>query len=228
MLALIIGQAPLFFTPSNLLFLAQGAGMTILLTATGCGVGTLAGFLIVLVRTSTHPALLPLKVVLIAYVELFRRIPFLVALFIVLFSIQAVAPDASLFAIATIAICLVSTAFIAEIIRAGFEAVARPQIEAAAAMNFPRWLVVRAVILPQAWTIVLPPGIAFVVMFIKDTALASQMGVVELTFVAKTFNNRGLSSLLVFGTAMLIYFAISWPLARLGRHLEARLAAPRH
>ena len=95
-------------------------------------------------------------------------------------------------------------------------------------MNFPRWLVVRAVILPQAWTIVLPPGIAFVVMFIKDTALASQMGVVELTFVAKTFNNRGLSSLLVFGTAMLIYFAISWPLARLGRHLETRLAAPRH
>lgn len=227
MLDLLIGQAPGFFTASNLLFLARGAGTTLLLTAIGCGIGAVLGFAIVLLRTSRARLLAPARLLAIAYVELFRRIPFLVVLFIVLFSIQAVAPGASLFAIATIAICLVSTAFISEIIRAGFDSVARQQVEAAATMNFSRWLVVRSVILPQAWRVVLPPAIAFVVMFIKDTALASQMGVVELTFVAKTFNNRGTSSVLAFGTAMLIYFAISWPLARLGRALEYRLAARR-
>ena len=227
MLDLLIGQAPGFFTPSNLLFLARGAGTTLLLTGIGCCIGAVLGFAIVLLRTSRSRLLAPARMLAIAYVELFRRIPFLVVLFIVLFSIQAVAPGASLFAIATIAICLVSTAFISEIIRAGFDSVARQQVEAAATMNFSRWLIVRSVILPQAWRVVLPPAIAFVVMFIKDTALASQMGVVELTFVAKTFNNRGTSSVLAFGTAMLIYFAISWPLARLGRALEYRLAARR-
>lgn len=228
MLALLAEQIPRFFTWNNMVFLAGAAGTTLLLTALGSGIGAAAGFAIVLVRTSRSRLSLPLKATAVLYVEVFRRIPFIVVLFIVLFSIQAVAPGASLFAIAAIAICLVSTAFLSEVIRAGFDSVPRQQLEAAAVMNFPRWLVVRSVILPQAWRVVLPPGIAFLVMFIKDTALASQMGVVELTFVGKTLNNRGFSSFLVFGTVMLIYFAISWPLARLGRFLEKRLAPSRH
>ena len=228
MLALLAEQVPRFFTWNNMAFLAGAAGTTLLLTALGSGVGAAAGFAIVLVRTSRSRLLLPLKAAAVLYVEVFRRIPFIVVLFIVLFSIQAVAPEASLFTIAVIAICLVATAFLSEVIRAGFDSVPRQQLEAAAVMNFPRWLVVWSVILPHAWKVVLPPFIAFLVMFIKDTALSSQMGVVELTFVGKTLNNRGFSSFLVFGTVMLIYFAISWPLARLGRLLERRLAPSRH
>ena len=218
MLALIIEQAPRFFTLNNMALLAQGAGITLLLTAIGCGVGGVAGFLIALLRASRSLWLFPLRWLSILYVELFRRIPFIVVLFIVLFSIQAVAPRANQFIIAAIAICLVSTAFLSEIIRAGFDSVPRQQIEAAETLNFPRWLTVRRVVLPQAWKVILPPAIAFVVMFIKDTALASQMGVIELMFVGRTLNNRGFSSFMVFGTVLLIYFAISWPLARLGRH----------
>ena len=228
MLALLAEQIPRFFTWNNVAFLAGAAGTTLLLTALGSGVGAAAGFAIVLVRTGRSRLLLPLKALAVLYVEVFRRIPFIVVLFLVLFSIQAVMPEASLFTIAVIAICLVSTAFLSEVIRAGFDSVPRQQLEAAAVMNFPRWLVVWSVILPQAWKVILPPAIAFLVMFIKDTALASQMGVVELTFVGKTLNNRGFSSFLVFGTVMLIYFAISWPLARLGRSLEKRLAPSRH
>ncbi|MFN8830899.1 MAG: amino acid ABC transporter permease [Labrys sp. (in: a-proteobacteria)] len=227
MLDLLIEQAPRFFTWNNFLLIAQGAGVTLLLTAIGCGVGGVMGFALTLVRTSTSLWLLPFRLVALLYVELFRRIPFIVVLFIVLYSIQVVAPRSSQFTIATIAICLVSTAFLAEIIRAGFESVPRQQIEAAETLNFPRWLTIRAIVLPQAWKVILPPAIAFVVMFIKDTALASQMGVIELTFVGRTLNNRGFSSFMVFGTILLVYFAMSWPLARLGRHLEARLAASR-
>ena len=228
MLALIAEQAPRFFTWNNVAFLLGAAGTTLLLTALGSSIGVAAGFAIVLVRTSRSRVLLPFKAVSVLYVEVFRRIPFIVVLFLVLFSIQAVAPEASLFTVAVIAICLVSTAFLSEVIRAGFDSIPRQQLEAAAVMNFPRWLVVWSIILPQAWKVMLPPAIAFLVMFIKDTALASQMGVVELTFVGKTLNNRGFSSFLVFGTVMLIYFAISWPLAWLGRRLEARLAPARH
>lgn len=225
---LLTTQAPRFFTASNLTFLANAAATTLWLTLVGCGIGAVAGLALVIVRTSRSLALAPLRWLAITYVEFFRRIPFLVVLFIVLFTAQAVSPTISLTGIAVIAISLMATAFLAEIIRAGFEAIPRQQIEAAEVMNIPRHRVIASIILPQAWRVILPPAIAFVVMFLKDTALASQMGVIELTFAAKTLNNRGFSSFLVFGTVLVIYIALSWPLARLGLWLEARLAAPRH
>ena len=73
------------------------------------------------------------------------------------------------------------------------------------------------VILPQAWKVILPPAAAFIVMFIKDTSLASQIGVVELTFAGKMLVNRGFSPVLGFGAILIAYFVLSYPLSRLGR-----------
>ena len=119
---------------------------------------------------------------------------------------------------------MLSIAYTSEIIRAGFESVPRQQVEAAAAMNFSRWKILRKVIVPQSWPVILPPAFAFMVSFIKDTALVSQIGVVELTFAGKVMNNRGYSALLVYGTILILYFILSYPLTRLGAHLEKRLA----
>ena len=163
----------------------------------------------------------------IAYVEVFRRIPFLVILFIVLFAVQAFAPSASLFNIALISICLLSTAFLSEVIRAGLDSVPKLQVEAAEALNFGFARTLFLVMLPQAWKVILPPAVAFMVMFIKDTSLASQMGVVELTFTGKSLVNRGFSPILGFGAVLVFYFILSYPLSRLGAYLEKRLASPR-
>ena len=129
--------------------------------------------------------------------------------------------------IAVIAICIYSTAYTADIIRGGFESVARQQTEAAAAMNFNRWQTLVLVIVPQSWPVILPPAVAFAVGFIKDTALVSQVGVFELTFRGKELNNEGFSGVLVFGTIALLYFLMSYPLSRWGASLERRLASPR-
>ena len=59
--------------------------------------------------------------------------------------------------IAVVAICIYATAYTADIIRGGFESVARQQIEAATAMNFSRWHTLTAVIIPQSWPVILPP-----------------------------------------------------------------------
>ena len=66
---------------------------------------------------------------------------------------------------------------------------------------------------------------AFVVMFIKDTSLASQLGVIELTFAGKMLVNRGFSPVLGFGAILICYFALSYPLSRFAAYLEKRLAA---
>jgi polar amino acid transport system permease protein len=107
-------------------------------------------------------------------------------------------------------------------------AVHRNQWDAAETMNFTLIQALRHVVLPQAWRIILPPAFGFFVLFIKDTALASQIGVVELTYAGKVLNNRGFSATLSFGTILVLYFIISYPLTRLGAYLEARLASARN
>jgi polar amino acid transport system permease protein len=225
MLERLAGEIPRFFAPQNLALLLQAMGMTLALTVVGCVLGFLLAFAIVFLRQTPGRLALPIRLAAILYVEIFRRIPFLVVTYLVLFFIQAFVSNASLFAIAVIAICIYSTAYTADIIRGGFESVARQQTEAAAAMNFSRWQTLVSVIVPQSWPVILPPAVAFAVGFIKDTALVSQVGVFELTFRGKELNNEGFSGILVFGTIAFLYFAMSYPLSRWGRWLEQRLAS---
>lgn len=227
MLERFINELPRFFEYYTLMLLLRGAAVTLAVTFVGCVAGFLLGMLVVFLRQTPGLLGLPLRLAAIAYVEIFRRIPFLVVLYFVLFFIQAFTADASLFAIALIAICLFSTAYIAEIIRGGLESVPRQQVEAASAMNFSRWQTLTEVVIPQAWPVILPPAVAFMVSFIKDSALVSQIGVMELAKVGKILADRGLSALLVYGTIFLLYFLMSYPLARWGAWLEKRLATPR-
>jgi polar amino acid transport system permease protein len=223
----ILEQIPRFFSWANLGFLAEAAGLTLSMTAVGCGIGFVLAFLIVFLRQTPGLWALPLRLLFIAYVEVFRRIPFLVIVYLVLFFIQAFVAGASLFMIAVVAICIYATAYTAEIIRGGLESVPRQQVEAAQTMNLGRVRTLFWIVLPQAMPVIVPPAIAFAISFIKDTALVSQIGVFELTFRGKELNNQGYSALLVFGTVALIYFLLSWPLSLLGQHLEKRLATPR-
>lgn len=228
MLERLIKELPRFFSPENVGFLAEGVGMTLALTFMGCVLGFLLAFLLVYMRQTPGWWALPLRLLAVVYVEIFRRIPFLVITYLVLFFIAVFVDNASLFLIAVIAICIYSTAYTAEIIRGGFESVPRQQIEAAMAMNFSRWKTLTRVIMPQSWPVIIPPAVAFMISFIKDTSLVSQIGVFELTFRGKELNNMGFSALLVFGTIALLYFLMSYPLTRFGAWLEKRLAASRH
>lgn len=223
----MIEQIPRFFTATNIGLLAEAAYMTLAITIVGCLIGFGLAFVLVFLRQTPGLWALPLRIVCVTYVEFFRRIPFLVIVYLVLFFIQAITPNASLFSIAVIAICLYAIAYTADIIRGGLESVPHTQIEAARAMNLSRFQTTFMVVLPQAWPVIIPPSIAFAVSFIKDTALVSQIGVFELTFRGKELNNQGYSGVLVFGTIAFCYFILSFPLTLLGQHLEKRLATPR-
>ena len=223
----MLEQVPRFFSTGNLALLLEAAGLTLAMTATGCLIGFFLAFVLVYLRQTPGRWAMPLRWICITYVEVFRRIPFIVVIYLVLFFIQAVTPNASLFTIAVIAICLYAVAYTADIIRGGIESVPRTQVEAAEAMNLSRLQTTLTIVLPQAWPVIVPPAIAFAVSFIKDTALVSQVGVFELTFRGKELNNQGYSGILVFGTIALCYFLISFPLSLLGQHLEKRLATPR-
>lgn len=224
MLQKLYEELPSFFSYYNVLFLLKALLTTFLLSALGCIVGSVLGFLLAVGRNTTSAALLPLRAVLILFTEMFRRIPFLVTLMLVFFIFQTMGFGISMFSVALITVCLIGTAFIAEIVRSGFESVHQNQWDAAYAMNFSYLQTLRYVIVPQAWRVILPPVFSFFILFIKDTALASQIGVLELTYAGKVMNNKGFSATLVFGTILVMYFLLSYPLARFGQRLEKRLA----
>jgi polar amino acid transport system permease protein len=224
----ILGQVPQFFTWYNLLLLGEAALTTLLLSAVGCIVGLVLGFGLSLARLSVAPVAWPAKIAALLYVEIVRRVPFLVTLMLFFFGAQVLGYDLSPLTIALISTSVISTAFVAEIIRGGLAAVRRNQLEAAAVMNFSPWQALRLVRIPQAWPLILPPVFGYFVLFIKDTALASQAGVLELTQAGKILNTKGFSAFLVFGTVLVLYFVVSYPLARFGAYLERRLGAARH
>lgn len=228
MLSQIISEWPQFATYYNLIFLAQAAGTTLALSALGVILGSIFGLALAVTRTTRGLALAPLRAAAFTFTEIFRRVPFLVTLMLTFFVFQMFFADTSLFVVAAVTTTLIAAAFLSEIIRGGLNSVHRNQWEAAATMNFSLLQTIRHVILPQAWRIILPPAFGFFILFIKDTALASQIGVVELTYAGKVLNNKGFSPALAFGAVLVIYFVISYPLARLGAALEARLASSRH
>ena len=76
---------------------------------------------------------------------------------------------------------------------------------------------------PQSWVFIVPPAFSYFIMFIKETSLTSQIGTMELMSAGKYFNSIGISPVMAYGTCLLLYFALSYPLTHLGRRIEVRL-----
>jgi polar amino acid transport system permease protein len=224
----VIAEAPTFFTWPNLWFLAKAMFATFSLSAGGCLMGSIVGLLLTLLRHAPGRWLLAPKAVAWAYVEFFRRVPPLVVLFLVFFSFNTFEIDLNLYWVALIGVCLISTAFMGEIIRAGIESIHPNQWHSAATMNFGYLMTIRAVILPQSMKLILPPAFSFFLLLIKDTAFASQIGTIELAYAGKVMSSKGFSATLAYGVVLILYFVLSFPLARFGARVEQRFAAPRH
>jgi len=220
---IIVSEAPRFFTWWNLRFLALALGNTLMASVAGCAIGYAAGFALAMLRLPQLVGFAGLRVAAIFWVEIFRRIPFLVLLLLVFFLSQFARLEAPLWAVAVTAVALRMSALAAENIRAGLETVRPTQWEAALTMNIPALTALRRIILPQSWRVILPPSIVHVLSMVKETSLVSQIGFIEITFAAKMLTQRGFSALLTYGTALVLYFCVSWALASLGHWAERRL-----
>lgn len=223
--SIVVAEAPRFFTYWNMLFLAQAVGNTLIASVVGCGLGYALGFLLAVLRLPQVMPLPPVRAAAILWVEAFRRIPFLVLLLLVFFLTQALRLEAPLWSIAVAAVAIRMSALAAENIRAGLDSVRPQQWEAALTMNLAPLAALFRIVLPQSWRVILPPSIVHVLSMVKETSLVSQIGFIELTFAAKMLTQRGFSAILTYGTALVMYFLISWLLASLARAAGRKLTA---
>ncbi|MCX7286724.1 MAG: amino acid ABC transporter permease [Rhodobacterales bacterium] len=124
---------------------------------------------------------------------------------------------------AVIALMLAYSAFLAEIFRAGLQAVDKGQVEAAKALGLSGWQRFRHVVFPQAFRMVLPPlGNDFVAM-VKDSSLVSVLGVTDIAQLAKVTAAGNFRYFETYNVAALLYLTMTIGLSLILRRLEARL-----
>jgi polar amino acid transport system permease protein len=124
---------------------------------------------------------------------------------------------------AILALTISYSAFIAEIFRAGIEAVPEGQVEAAQSLGLRRRQVLRLVVLPQAVRVVIPPlGNDFVAM-IKDSALVSALGVQDITQLGKVYSASTFLFFETYNVVAYLYLVMTISLSLIVRGIETRM-----
>jgi putative glutamine transport system permease protein len=158
------------------------------------------------------------------YVEFFRNVPPLIHLFYIYFALPRIGIVFSSFTTGVIGLTIYHAAFVAEILRAGINAVGRHQFESSRALGFSYVDAMRYVILPQAVAIVLPPLGNLFISLIKTSSLVAAISTADLMFEAEILNERTFRTFEVFIFAGLVYLALTMSLGAAVHSLEGRLA----
>jgi His/Glu/Gln/Arg/opine family amino acid ABC transporter permease subunit len=182
----------------------------------------LGGVALALLRTSRF---MPLRIAALLFVETFRSIPILIVMFFCYFGVPVVLGiDVSTFAAATAALALQASAAMSEVVRAGILSVGKGQWEAAQSSGMSYLQVMRYIVGPQAGRVILPPSVGIYIATLKESALASIIGVIELTktgLLIRESTGAGLSALSVVA---LLYFVMNYGISQVGGVLERRLS----
>jgi polar amino acid transport system permease protein len=200
----------------------RGLGMTVALSAISLVLGTILGFALGVLRTSSS-RLLGSAIGL--WVDLIRGTPFLVQIFLIFFILPELGVELDAFTAGIIALTNLAACFICEIVAAGIRSVPTGQVEAALASGLSKWQRMRQVVLPQAMRVSLPPLVGQYVLLIKDSSVVSAIGLTDLTRVGWLVVQRVPNGLLVFAIVGIGYFIVCYPLILLARRLERRMSA---
>lgn len=203
----------------SLPFLLQGVPMTLVLSILGMILGLVLGFFIALASGAKHivfrwPARL--------YISFMRGTPMIVFLFLLYFGLPVIGIELTAFLAATLAFGLNSAAYIAEINRASLSSIDAGQWESAKALNMPYWTTMRAIILPQAVRIAIPPLSNVLLSIVKGTSLAAMITVPELFQKAQIVAGRTFDSMTMYILVALIYWPICGAISYLQNRLETR------
>ncbi|MBP2849689.1 amino acid ABC transporter permease [Dickeya oryzae] len=204
---------------SALPLLLIGLGTTLMLSVAAIIGSTLLGLLAAVLRTSRLPIARQLALL---YIELFRGTPVLITLMFIYFGVAYFGYDINLFAAGILGLSIYQGAYIAEVFRAGIEAVPKGQWEVSWILGLSKRQTFLSVILPQTRGIVLPPLTGQYLSLIKDTSIVSMIGMSELMHQGQAIVDRIGQPVIIYGLVALLYFAVCFPLSRWVQHHQAR------
>lgn len=218
------------YLPRYAYYFITGVEYTLALSVVAVLLAVIPALLLALMRLSKNKLIHTLSG---AYIAVFRSTPLLVQLYIVYYGpFYAIKlPDLYLFGFinlkvfipGVVALALNSSAYVAEIFRAGILAVDSGQTEAARSLGLSSWQAMRLVVLPQAIKNVLPALANEVVTMVKESSICSVMGMYELMWGAKTVATTTYISLSPYVVAAAIYFCINFPASKAIEAIERRM-----
>jgi polar amino acid transport system permease protein len=223
----------------NFTFVLKGFGETLELSLLSGALALIWGLILALLRQLPGRPLMPVRFVTVAYIDVMRGVPLLLVILLISGSLPFIAQGLGLpdsigipqwfgkpdpFWYGVMAITITYGAYMAEVYRAGIEAVPRGQMEAARSLGMSHGQAMRQVIVPQAVRKVIPPLLNDFIALMKDTSLVGVIALIEVveagrTVQAETFN----SSALTLGAVMFVIVTV--PLARVVDRLIAQQQA---
>ena len=212
----------------NMQYFYTGVKWTILISFLSVLFGVIFGALLTLMKRSKFKIgkVKPLSVLASAYIEIIRGTPMLLQIMLVYYGFdQLLGINMDPIPAGIIAVSLNSAAYVSEIIRAGIDAVDKGQLEAARSLGMSQFMAMKLIIIPQATKNILPAiGNEFVTV-IKESSMASVIGVGEIMYGAKVITGKTFRAFEPLIVAAVFYFVITFTLGRVISYIERRMKA---
>ena len=207
-----------------------GILVTIVVAAVGIVASLPLGILLALGRRSQMPAVRLFSVI---FIEFVRGVPLITVLFMASVMLPLFVPDTwqpDKLLRALVGVALFSSAYMAEVVRAGLQAIPKGQYEAAMAVGLGYWRTMRLIILPQALKITIPNIVNTTIGLFKDTTLVFVVGIFDFlkTIEAARIDPQWatpVTSTTGYAFAAIFYFIFCYGMSRYARSVERRLAA---
>ena len=206
-----------------------GLLVTLIVAVTGIVASLPIGIMLALGRRSKMPAV---RLLSVAFIELVRGVPLITVLFMASVMLPLFLPAGTNFnklLRALVGVALFSSAYMAEVVRGGLQAIPRGQYEAAQALGLTYWKMMVLIVLPQALRIVIPGIVNSFISLFKDTTLVSivgifdLLGIVQVGFVDQKWVSATTPATGYFAVAA-IYWAFCFSMSRYSLYMERRLA----
>ena len=207
------------FQWTDLWFMGEAAGRTLLISVLAIVAGTLIGAVFGWVLSvGRWVAAATLGVVL----DAFRSVPLLIQLILFFNLFPIIGFPLNPFTAGTIVLTAYTAALVANVVRGGIEAVPAPMRRAARSLGMSYWQDMRHIVLPIGLRAVFPSWVGVALAVVKDSALVSAIGYVELIRASQLLVTRTQEPFIVFAIAGAFYFALSYPLSRVAARIEQR------
>jgi polar amino acid transport system permease protein len=199
-----------------------GIPWTLAITAGAFTIGAILGIPLCAMKVSK---VWPLRMASTVIVLFLRSIPPIVWLFLLYFGIGSGYFQVGAIQASIVALGLITGANMSEIYRGALKSIHFGQWEASTALNMPRWSVFIDIMVPQLVRVILPSATSYIIGLLKDSAIASTVGVTEIAFQANFVSRQQFQGLQVFAVAGFLYILISLPIAALARYTDGKMRA---
>ncbi|OGI04328.1 MAG: hypothetical protein A2Y25_08665 [Candidatus Melainabacteria bacterium GWF2_37_15] len=207
---------------NNLGFLMKGLGVTLQLAVLSIAGSLVLGTVLGVIRYVKIPPFSPLAAM---YIEFVRSIPLILFIVFIHFGFLPfiLGTSASFFVSACVALIIFTSAYVAEIVRGGLNSIEKGHIDAAVSLGLTGFQRLAYIILPLAFARMMPALVSQFIALIKDTSLASTIGLIELTRSGEIIYERTYHEFEVLAFIALIYFMICFSLSKLSKKIEIKI-----